>query len=119
MIIDNTAGLQFFLNDDIYLLKQDMDKLDAVLTEPAIAIEEPVIAIKEAFVVIEDPVVAITEAFVVADAPALYFNHLGSNAKQFLILCSYPDAGQMDDKHLTALTSALQRKELALDDVAI
>ena len=105
MIIDNIAGRQFFLNEDIYLLKQDignLHNLQADITERII--EEPVIA--------EQPAV-------VAEPAALYFNNLGGNAKQFLILCSYPEAEQMDDKHLEALKSALSRKQLALDDVAI
>ena len=113
MIIDNTAGLQYLLSEDIYLLKQDMDNLDDITVEPAPVTEEPIIvAAKPEPVITEQPVI-------VAEAPALYFNHLGSNAKQFLILCHYPGNDQMDEKHLEALKSALSRKELALDDVAI
>lgn len=117
MIIDNAAGLQYLFNDDIYLLKQDMDNLDPAATDVVVTIEEPLAVIAQP-VIIETPV-AVAEPAIVAEAPALYFKHIGSNAKQFLILCSYPDTAQMDEKHLTALTSALQRKELALDDVAI
>ncbi|MEO6521407.1 MAG: hypothetical protein ABIN91_07015 [Mucilaginibacter sp.] len=113
MIIDNTAGLQYLLSEDIYLLRQDMDSLDGGAAQPAGAIEETaIVSAKPEPVITEQPIV-------VAEAPALYFNYLGSNAKQFLILCHYPDNDQMDEKHLEALKSALSRKELALDDVAI
>jgi hypothetical protein len=119
MIIDNTAGLQYLLSEDIYLLKQDMDNLDGIVAEPATVIEEPVIiAAKPEPVIAEQPIVA-EQPVIVAEAPALYFNYLGSNAKQFLILCNYPGNDQMEEKHLEALKSALSRKELALDDVAI
>jgi hypothetical protein len=119
MIIDNTAGLQYLLNDDIYLLKQDMDNLDAVVSEPVMpTIEEPAAEAPKLIVSTPEPVVVTAQA-TVAEAPALFFDHLGSNAKQFLILCCYPELQQMDDKHLEALKSALNRKELALDDVAI
>jgi hypothetical protein len=113
MIIDNTAGLQYLLSEDIYLLKQDMDNLSPIAVEPVAAMEQPAPEASKPEPVVEQTPIA------VAEAPALYFNHLGSNAKQFLILCSYTNSEQMDDKHLEALKSALSRKELALDDVAI
>lgn len=104
MIIDNSVGLQYLFNDDIYLLKQDMDNVG---TGHINSSAEPLIEVKT------------LQPAIVAEPPALYFNHLGSNAAQFLIMCSYAGAEQMDEKHLTALTSALQRKELTLADVAI
>jgi hypothetical protein len=108
MIIDNVAGLQYLLNEDIYLLPQDMNNLNAVAAEPVV--------IAESTPVKPEPVV---EQTIVAEPAALYFNHLGNNAQQFLILCHYPGSDQMDEKHLEALKSALSRKQLALDDVAI
>lgn len=111
--MDNSAGLQFFLSEDIYFLKQDMDNFHPIVSEPNVEqIHQPIIELP-------DPTVLVIEIPIVAEPPALYFKHLGNNSQQFLILCSYPDATNMDEKHLEALKSALQRKELALDNVAI
>jgi len=119
MIIDNTAGLQYLLSDDIYLLKQDMDNLNIVAVEPVNETEQSVVMpARTDPVAIEQPIFA-APPVVVAEAPALYFNYAGGNAKQFLILCHYPAIDSMEDRHLEALKSALSRKDLALDDVAI
>lgn len=128
MLIDNTAGLRYLLNEDIYLLKQDIDNLETFIAVQATPIAghvatagqvvaEPVVEAEQKTA--EEPVAATVQQPVVAEPAALYFSYLGANAKQFLILCSYPAAEHMDDKHQEALKSALQRKELALDDVAI
>ncbi|RKR85274.1 hypothetical protein BDD43_5538 [Mucilaginibacter gracilis] len=116
MLIDNTAALQYLFNDDIFLLEQDMDKLETTQHKTVAAIAEAVV--NQPATVVDVPVV-VAQPTVVAQAPAPHFNHLGANAKQFLIICSYPTTEQMDEKHLTALASALQRKELAVADVAI
>jgi hypothetical protein len=112
MIIENTAAFQFFMNEDIYLVKKDMDNLDRIVAQPAAVIEEPVVRV-------EIPAIPAPPLPVVTQAPALAFEYAGKNQKQFLILCHYPGTDSMDDKHLEALKSALQRKELTLDDVAI
>jgi hypothetical protein len=105
MIIENPAALQFLIQEDIYLVKKDIDNLGSAVPEPSLVTEKTPIALPEQPVVIETPV--------------LSFQYLGKNGKQFLILCSYPGADAMDEKHLEALKSALQRKELALDDMVI
>jgi hypothetical protein len=85
-----------------------MDNLGSIAIEPVAA---PLA--NELPVPIETPPI-------VAEAPALYFKYLGANTKNFLIVCNYPGAEHhMDEKHLEALKSALGRKDLALDDVAI
>lgn len=106
MIIENTAALQFLITEDIYLAKKDVDNLNrAVAVTPVAAAPELPVEVKEVAIVVEPTVVN--------------FNYLGNNQKQFLILCHYPELDSMDDKHLDALKSALQRKILSLDDVAI
>jgi len=133
MIIENPAALQFIINEQIYLSKSDIDKFDEPLQVAAVADEphadEPPVTQPEPIVTqapvteVEKPAVAeapvVAEATPVIETPVLTFNYLGKNAKGFLIICHYADAGIMDEKHLAALTSTLQRKELSLDDVAI
>lgn len=102
MIIENTAALQFFMTEDIYLTKADRDNLETVVSEPSVIDETPAVVVK-----------------IQAETKALNFDYLGKNAKRFLIVCSYAGINYMDEKHLEALKSAMQRKELALDDVAI
>jgi hypothetical protein len=96
MIIENPAALAFFLTDEIYLDQSDISGL----TAPLEAQPEP-------------------QPIVVVETPAFSCNYTGNNQKNFLILCHYPGLDAMDEKHLIALTSALQRKELTMDDVAI
>lgn len=90
MPMDNTALLNYFLQDDIYLLKEDR-ALFAGPSKPGPAIE--------------------------TKKPR--FNYLGSNKSKFLILVNYAGDEHMDAAHLTALESTLGRKGLLVDDVAI
>jgi len=107
------------LNEDIYLVKADINNLDRVVVEPDMVVNEPVVMMEKPVAVIAAPTVVAPPLLVVAETAARIFEYSGKNQKQFLILCSYPGADNMDDKHLEALKSALQRKELTLDDVAI
>lgn len=91
MPTDDTAFLQFFLQDELYLLKED-----------------------KAFYT-EGPAATPTEE----KTPEPQFNCLGNNNKQFLILVHYSDHEHMDPAHQKALESTLGRKELTLADVAI
>lgn len=120
MIIENPAALQFIINEQIYLSKNDVGNLAQQAPVAAVAEEQasatPVEIVPEP-VIAEAPVVA--EPVPVIETPVLNFNYLGKNAKGFLIICHYTGADTMDEKHLAALTSTLQRKELSLDDVAI
>jgi len=113
MIIENPAALQFFLTEEIYFDQNDVNATSTVDAVPQSTIQS--ITATEAPV--ETPV--IPQTTVVIETPVLSFNYLGGNAKNFLIVCHYPGLDVMDDKHLTALTSALQRKELSIADVAI
>ena len=136
MIIENPAALQFIINEQIYLSKSDIGTVSQQAPVVAVADEqapidqheanpEPVIAQAPAVVAEAVPEPAVAEAAAVAETapvietPVLGFNYLGKNAKGFLIICHYQDLDSMDEKHLAALTSTLQRKELSLDDVAI
>ncbi len=114
MIIENPAALQFFLTEEIYFDQNDVDTVTLPVETALQPIAEPA-AIAEA--PSEAPLVAQTP--VVIETPVLSFNYLGGNGKNFLIVCHYPGLDAMDEKHLAALTSALQRKELSINDVAI
>jgi hypothetical protein len=105
MIIENPAALQFLLTEEIYFSKNDIDNFEAVAPE-VVTVEAPPV---------ENPPVQP----VVIQTPVVEFQYLGQNKKGFLIVCHYADNEHMDDKHLEALKSALQRKELGLDDIAI
>jgi hypothetical protein len=141
MMIDNPASLQFFMTEDIFLLKQDMEAVGnavpqsiATVAETAPdPIETTIVAEPEtAPIVAEIPVVAAPEpiAPVVNETPKLTkapvievakpaFSYIGKNQKNFLIVFHSNGEGKFDDKHFAALTSSLARKELNLDDVAI
>lgn len=135
-MIDNPASLQFFMTEDLFLLKQDMDAIgeatpqtvaDSAETVSAV-IETTIVAEPEAIpLVAETPVVVAPEPVAVvpeptpavAETPKPAFSHLGKNQKNFLIVFHSNGEGKFDDKHFAALTSSLARKELSLDDVAI
>jgi hypothetical protein len=120
MIIENPAALQFIINEQIYLSKNDIGNLTQ--QAPVVAVAEELVTVAAAVVapepVITEVPITIAPALVI-ETPVLNFNYLGKNAKTFLVICHYADADTMDEKHLAALTSTLQRKELNLDDVAI
>ncbi len=104
MIIENTAALQFLITEDIYLAKKDVNIYrDMVSHTGAAAVDLP-----------ED-----TNVMPLIAPIPISFSYLGDNKQQFLIVCHYAEVDCIDDKHLEALKSALQRKDLTLDDVAI
>jgi hypothetical protein len=140
MMIDNPVSLQFFMTEDIFLLKQDMEAIGNAMPQNTVtvdetvpeAIETTIVAEPEAApIVAQAPIVTTPEPTpVVAETPKLTqapvvetpkpaFSHLGKNQKNFLIVFHSNGAGKFDDKHFAALTSSLARKELSLDDVAI
>lgn len=118
MIIENPAALQFIINEQIYLSKNDVGNL---APQAPAAAEEPVPVV--AAEITPEPIIAETPVAVeptpVIETPVLSFNYLGKNTKGFLIICHYPGLDIMDEKHLAALTNTLQRKELSVDDVAV
>ncbi len=90
MPTDNAAVLRYFLQDDIYLLKEDKQVYGG----------QPV-----------------TDEYPETDKPR--FNYLGGNKSKFLILVNYPGEEFLDAIHLRALESTLSRKNLVIEDVAI
>ncbi|NCD68768.1 hypothetical protein [Mucilaginibacter agri] len=112
MANDNPALLHHFLQDDLYLLKEDQGAYSDLSAKSAsMPTEQPVSPIVEAPKA--EPVQSVTET------PKLNFKYLGSNKKKFLILVNYADAQYMAEAHLKALESTLGRKTLSIDDVAI
>src|ERR1700748_2966248 len=105
MIIENPAALQFLLTEEIYFSKNDIDNFE-VAPPDTVTVEPP-------------PVENIPVQPTVIQTPVVEFQYLGQNKKGFLIVCHYADQAHMGVKHLEALKSALQRKELGLDDIAI
>jgi len=145
-MMDNPAALQFFMTEDIFLIKQDMDAIanavpqaiavvadtepvatETIVAEPApeaapVIIEATMVAEPEPVITKPEPLAAapVTEAAPqVIETPKPAFEYLGKNRKNFLIVFHSNGAGKFDDKHFAALTSSLTRKELSLDDVAI
>lgn len=112
MATDNPALLHHFLQDDLYLLKEDQNVYSNLTVKEVLApAEQPVSPVVEAPKA--EPVQSVTET------PKLNFKYLGSNKKKFLILVNYADAQYMAEVHLKALESTLGRKTLSIDDVAI
>ena len=64
-----------------------------------------------------EPVITVSQPEIKTQLPD--FNYLGKNLKNFLVLVHYPDLDFIDETHLTALTSIIKRKDLAVDDLAI
>jgi hypothetical protein len=91
MKIENPLAFSFIMPDELYLLKKDKE------LSSTISIPQPVIL----------------------ETPPINFNYLGMNKKNFLVITHYPELEFINDKHLTALQSILNRLEFSLDDVAI
>jgi hypothetical protein len=126
MIIDDTAGFQFLMSEDIYLLRKELGHLEMSEVEKPAAVTaatedvaevHPVVAFAENNTEIEVPAIIVAEPVSIVQTPIPHFDYSGGNQQRFLIVCNY--AGSMDEKHLAALTSTLLRKGLSLDDVAI
>ncbi|EHQ25746.1 hypothetical protein [Mucilaginibacter paludis] len=119
MIIDNIAGLQFLIHEDIFFVKNDLGNLNRVAPSDSGDAEQRPVLLVEAPVSSAPVVVVPPSTQETAAAPVVKFEYAGKNNKRFLVICCYPGAELMDDKHYAALISTLQRKELTLDDVAI
>ena len=90
MKVEDKNALRFILQDEIYLLDEDKNQYTgAPMPSPAIETPQPV------------------------------FNYLGSNKKNFLVLVNYSGHEFIQDDHLAALESILNRKGLRREDVAI
>ncbi|MBW4891819.1 hypothetical protein KXQ82_18985 [Mucilaginibacter sp. HMF5004] len=138
MMIENPAALQFFMTEDVYLVKQDVESIGSAVKEITIVAGPEPIAVEtipatEAQPIIaETPVIAIPKPVAATEIPVIVapqsppiettkpaFKYLGKNQQRFLIVFHSNGEGKFDDRHFTALTSSLARKELSLDDVAI
>jgi len=97
MIIEDPLALPYIFADNVYLLPQDK----ALFNKPA----------REAAAHFP-----ITETVA---APVITFNYTGRYQNKFLVLVHYSGHEAMEPAHLSALESALKRKELSLDDIAI
>lgn len=102
--------LRYFLPEDLYLLKTDEDAYrNPSQEQPAPAITAPA----------EAPATVAQTLVITPKTPAITFKYLGSNQKNFLVLCHYPQAEFMTDAHLTALNSTVTRLNFAPADMAI
>jgi hypothetical protein len=90
MKIENPLAFSFIMPDELYLLKKDKELSNTI------SIPQPVL-----------------------ETPPVNFNYRGLYKKNFLVVVYYPDLEFINDKHLTALQSILNRLEFNLDDVAI
>lgn len=112
MATDNPALLQYFLQDDLYLLNEDK----SVYNGESKHFEIP----QAEFNILTEAAAAIAPISApVAETPKPNFKYLGANKKQFLILVHYTADEHIGEAHLKALESTLGRKSLSIDDVAI
>lgn len=92
------AHLQYFLQDELYLLKTDRDAYRNPVTLSPVMDEQ----------------VTVTQ-----QTPVTIFKYLGGNQKNFLVLCHYADAEFMAEAHLTALMNTITRINYSRQDIAI
>ena len=90
MILEDPFALHFIMEDDIYLLNSDKKLHGTIAPAPQ---------------VIESQVVN--------------FSYLGANKKNFLVAVYYPNQEFMEEKHLTAFESTINRLGLKIEDTAI
>lgn len=91
--------LQYFLPDDLFLLKADRNTYRGLPPQPPIAVNET-------------PVTTV-------QTPVIAFKYLGDNQKSFLVLTHYTNAEFIADAHLNALISTVTRINYSLPDLAI
>ena len=93
--------LQYFLPDDLFLLRADREAYcnpTAQPPEPPAPIEIPAI---------------------IDETPVITFKYLGGNQKNFLVLTHYTAVEFIAEAHLNALTSTVTRINYSLQDLAI
>jgi hypothetical protein len=96
--------LQYFLPDDLFLLKADREAYrnpEAQPTQPAASAETPV------------------APAAIEETPAITFKYLGGNQKNFLVLTHYMADEFIAEAHLNALISTVTRINYSLPDLAI
>lgn len=129
MKVDNPQAFAYIMQEEIYLLNKDKSLFTAAaVAEPKTAEVSPIAEqiVPASAIVAEQPTAPVTPALNASNAPKTEiqtadneFNYLGKNNKNFVVLVNYADHEHIHPVHLTALQSILQRKGLALDDVAI
>lgn len=134
MIAENPVALAYILPGDVYLLSHEKpsspasDKAPAqpeqILTSPpeeipaVIQAAEPIVPYIEPAPTIQHQSPAITSP-VITETPAINFNYTGGFKQKFLIVVHYPDHELMEPAHFNALESAIKRRGLSIDEVAI
>ncbi len=116
--VENPVALRFILQDELYLLNTDKPLYENIAVAAPIA-EEATPIITEAMPIARQPEPVIAALQPEVKTLPVSFNYLGKNLKSFLVLVHYPDLEFIDEAHLTALTSIIKRKDLAVDDLAI
>ena len=89
MIVENLQALPYIFTDDLYILPQEQVLTGTI---PSLPVE---------------------------DIQPATFNYAGGYRQKMLILAAYTGHETMEPAHMGALESAIRRKELVLDDVAI
>lgn len=121
MNIDNPVALQFIMQDDIFLLRNERalyekatvtkavdTPLDNKIQTPAAEQAPPQKAPEPVGPVLQQPV---------KQTPTIKYK--GNNKSGYLVLVHYPSAEWMHDAHLTALESTFKRKGIDPAEVAI
>ncbi|MFD1257099.1 hypothetical protein ACFQ3S_09850 [Mucilaginibacter terrae] len=112
------AQLRYFLQDELYLLKGDMQSYrnpDA----PQTATVEPAFAAADMEADTTTASASPTTSAIIEQTYAPTFKYLGNNQKSFLILTHYPAEQFIAEAHLTALLNTVTRLNFSQDDVAI
>ncbi len=106
MNIDNPAALHFIMQDDIFLLKNEVGLFEKGAVAEALAVTAEV----------EEEAVA---TIPVPEIKPPVIKYKGSNKNGYVILVHYPAHEWMHDAHLTALENTLKRKGIEPADVAL
>ena len=100
--------LQYFLQDDLFLLRADREAYRTPSDQPS----QPATAATDTLLAPVTPVI-------MDETPAITFKYLGGNQKNFLVLTNYTDAEFIAEAHLNALISTVTRINYSLPDLAI
>jgi hypothetical protein len=97
--------LQYFLPEDLFLLKADRE---AYLNPAPQTAPQPA-----------EPVTPAASPVIIHETPAIAFKYLGGNQKSFLVLTHYTSDEFIAEVHLNALVSTVTRLNYSLQDLAI
>ncbi|CAM3920739.1 hypothetical protein MUGA111182_17380 [Mucilaginibacter galii] len=93
--------LQYFLPDDLFLLRADRDAYRNPIAQPS------------------EPLAPIETPTIIDETPVITFKYLGDNQKNFLVLTHYTADEFIAEAHLNALISTVTRINYSLQDLAI